>query len=68
MIEKFPSESSYILDQNQTNCARGGSIAGNWGGGLNCLFHIKGLLTLLFAIGNIAVWGAMAPRLPWIRP
>ena len=27
-------------------------------GGLNCLFHVNSFLTLLFAIGNIAVWGA----------
>ena len=25
-------------------------------------FHVKSFLTLLFTIGNIAVWGAMAPR------
>ena len=26
------------------------------GGGRNCLFQMKGFLTLLFAIGNIAAW------------
>ena len=26
-------------------------------GGPNCLFHVKSFLKLLFAIGNIAVWG-----------
>ena len=27
------------------------------GGGANCLFHVESVLTLLFAIGNIAVCG-----------
>ena len=35
----------------------------DFGGGLNCLFHVNSFFTLLFAIGNIAVWGAC----PWIR-
>ena len=34
-------------------------------GGHKCLFHVKSYLTVLFGIGNIAVWGAMAP---WICP
>ena len=33
-------------------------------GGLNCLFHAKSFLTLLFAIRNIAVWGSLGPRPP----
>ena len=37
-------------------------------GGHNCLYRVKSFLTLLFAIGNIAIWGTMAPRPPWIRP
>ena len=37
-------------------------------GGHKCPFHVKIFVTLLFAIGSIAVWGAMAPCLPWIRP
>ena len=41
---------------------RGGSRAGLWGG-LNCPFQVKSFLTLLFAIGNIAALGVMAPRL-----
>ena len=32
--------------------------------GLHCLFHMKSFLILLFAISNIAIWGAMAPRPP----
>ena len=39
---------------------RSGSRAGLWGG-LNCLFHVKSFLMLLFAIGNIAVWAPPAP-------
>ena len=30
-------------------------------GGVNCLFHVKSFLTLLFAIGNIADWGPWRP-------
>ena len=26
-----------------------------------CLFHVRSFLTLLFAIGNIAIWGAWPP-------
>ena len=37
-----------------------------WTLGAKCLFHVKSFLTLLSAIGNIAVWGAMTPA-PWIR-
>ena len=33
-----------------------GKIQSYFLGGLNCLFHVKRFLTLLFAIGNIAVW------------
>ena len=29
--------------------------------GRKFLFHVKSFLTLLFAIGHIDVWGAMAP-------
>ena len=28
---------------------------------MNYRFHVKSFLTLQFSIGNIAVWGAMAP-------
>ena len=28
---------------------RGGSRAGLWGGGVNCLFHVKSFLTPLFS-------------------
>ena len=35
------------------------------GRGLYCLFHVRSFLTLLFAVGNIAIWVAMAPL---IRP
>ena len=31
------------------------------GGGFNCLFHVKGSLTILFASGNIAFWGGVPP-------
>ena len=57
--------------------SRGESRAGIWGRGRNpeldfwgdhkCLFHVKSFITLLFAIGNIAVWGSCPPA-PWIRP
>ena len=30
-------------------------------GALNCLFHVKNFLALLFAIGKIAVWGPWPP-------
>ena len=36
----------------------------DFGGGLNCLFYVKSFLTLLSAIGNIAIWGVLAP---WIH-
>ena len=36
-------------------------------GGHNCLFHLKSFLTLLFAIGNIAV-GGHGPRPPGSAP
>ena len=32
-----------------------------------CLFHAKSFLTQLFAIGNVTVWGTMAPG-NWIHP
>ena len=32
-----------------------------------CLFSVRSFLTLLLAVGNIAVYGGMAPP-PWIRP
>ena len=34
-----------------------------------CLFVVGGFLTLLFAIGNVAIWEEiMTPSLPWINP
>ena len=32
---------------------------------LNCLFHVKSFLSLLFAVRNVSVWG---PWPPGIRP
>ena len=59
MLTYFPSFFLFI---------QGGSRAGLRGGGHNFLFHVKSFLTLLFTIGNIAVWGAMDPRIPRILP
>ena len=33
-------------------------------GGHKCHFHVKSFLTLLFTIGNIAIWGPCPPNLP----
>ena len=44
---------------------------GLWGpsGSFYCLFSVGSFLTLLFAIGNVAIWeGTMTPSPPWIRP
>ena len=68
---------SYIMIKQNRSRATGGSRAGLWGGhwtlgalsrtGLwgdhKCLFHVKSFLTLLFAVGNIAVWGHGPPPL-----
>ena len=35
----------------------------------NCLFYVGSVLTLLFDIGNVAIWeGTMTASPPWIRP
>jgi len=39
-----------------------------WGGGLFCLFHLRSFLMLMFAIGNVAVWGTMATQPPGSAP
>ena len=34
-----------------------------------CLFYVGSFFTLLFAIGNVAIWeGAMTPSPPWVHP
>ena len=34
-----------------------------------CLFYVGSFLTLLFDIGNVAIWeGTMTPSPPWIGP
>ena len=37
-------------------------------GGLNCFSHVNKFLALLFAIGSIAFWGAMALVAPLDPP
>ena len=41
---------------------KGGSKLDFEGGGLYGLFHVRHFLTILFAIGNIAVWASMSPQ------
>ena len=56
---------NYVEALRKISCAyekecvryRGGSRAGLWGGH-NCLFRVKGFLTLFFAEANIVVSGA----------
>ena len=38
------------------------------GGGLNCLLHLETFLTLLFAIGNTAIWEVITPWVPLDPP
>ena len=36
--------------------------------GLNYLCHVKSFLTIVFAIGNIAIWGSHGPNHPLDPP
>ena len=54
---KSPTYASVQLHEvcKSMNCAAGADPELDFGWGLNCIFHVKSFLTLLLAIGNIAV-------------
>ena len=39
----------------------GADLELDFGGGLTCLFRVRSFQQLLFAVGKIAIWGAMVP-------
>jgi len=57
LIKKVNNNVEYLL-AIYTPSAGGRSGAGLWGGLLS--FEVKNFLILLFAIGNIAIWGAIS--------